>query len=75
MSYKAEIGPDASLGDNLIHIGLDFDELSSVVQTADIKTVNPELLAPQKFPEEFRQAFLYGSLYERISIRTSDDPI
>lgn len=26
-------------------------------------------------PEEFRQVFLNGSLYERISIRTSDDPI
>ena len=54
---------------------LDFDELSSVVQTADVKTVSPELLAPQKLPAEFRQAFLNGSLYESISIRTSDDPI
>lgn len=41
----------------------------------DVKTVSPELLAAQKLPEEFRQAFLNGSLYERISIRTSDDPI
>ena len=37
--------------------------------------MRPELLAPQKLPEEFRQAFLNGSLYERISIRTSDNPI
>lgn len=75
VSYIAEIDPDASLEDNLARIELDFDELSSVVQTADVKTVSPELLAPQKLPEEFRQAFLNGSLYERISIRTSDDPI
>lgn len=75
VSYVAEIDPDASLEDNLARIELDFDKLSSVVQTADVKTVSPELLAPQKLPEEFRQAFLNGSLYERISIRTSDDPI
>lgn len=75
VSYIAEIDPDASLENNLARIELDFDELSSVVQTADVKTVSPELLAPQKLPEEFRQAFLNGSLYESISIRTSDDPI
>ena len=75
VNYIAEIDPDASLEDNLARIELDFDELSSVVQTADVKTVSPELLAPQNLPEEFRQAFLNGSLYERISIRTSDDPI
>lgn len=75
VSYIAEIDPDASLEDNLTRIELDFDELSSVVQTTDVKTVSPELLAPQKLPEEFRQAFLNGSLYERISIKTSDDPI
>lgn len=75
VSYIAEIDPDASLENNLARIELDFDELSSVVQTADVKTVSPELLAPQKLPEEFRQAFLNGSLYESIAIRTSDDPI
>lgn len=75
VSYAAEIDPDASLEDNLARIELDLDELSSVVQTVDVKTVSPELLAPQKLPEEFRQAFLNGSLYERISIRTSDNPI
>ena len=75
VSYVAEIGPDASLEDNLARIELDFDELSSVVQTADVKTVSPELLAPQKLPEEFRRAFLNGSLYQSISIRTSDGPI
>ena len=64
VSYAAEVDPSASL-----------DELFSAVQTVDVKTVSPELLAPQKLPEEFRQAFLNGSLYERISIRTSDDPI
>lgn len=75
VSYIAEIDPDASLEDNLARIELDLDELSSVVQTVDVKTMSPELLAPQKLPEEFRQAFLNGSLYERISIRTSDNPI
>ena len=75
MSYIAEIDPDASLEDNLARVELDLDELSSVVLTVDVKTMSPELLAPQKLPEEFRQAFLNGSLYERISIRTSDDPI
>lgn len=75
VSYIAEIGPDACLEDNLARVELDFDELSSVVQTVDVKTVSPELLAAQKLPEEFRQAFLNGSLYERISIRTSDDLI
>lgn len=75
VSYIAEIDPDASLEDNLARIELDFDELSSAVQTAGVKTVSPGLLAPQKLPEEFRQAFLNGSLYERISIKTSDDPI
>ena len=75
VSYAAEVNPDASLEDNLARIELDLGELSSVVQTIDVKTASPELLAPQKLPEEFRQAFLNGSLYERISIRTSDDPI
>ena len=75
VSYIAEIDPDASLEDNLARVELDLDELSSAVQTVDVKTISPELLAAQKLPEEFRQAFLNGSLYERISIRTSDDPI
>ena len=75
VSYIAEIDPDASLEDNLARVEFDLDELSSAVQTIDVKTVSPELLAAQKLPEEFRQAFLNGSLYERISIRTSDDPI
>ena len=75
VSYAAEVDPDANLEDNLARIELDLDELSSVVQTIDVKTASPELLAPQKLPEEFRQAFLNGSLYERISIRTSDGPV
>ena len=75
VSYIAEIDPNASLEDNLARIELDLNELSSAVQTVDVKTVSPELLAPQKLPEEFRQTFLNGSLYERISIRTSDGPI
>lgn len=75
VSYAAEVDPGASLEDNLTRIELDLDELSSAVQTIDVKTTSPELLAAQKLPEEFRQAFLNGSLYERISIRTSDDPI
>ena len=75
VSYAAEIDPDASLEDNLARIELDLDALSSVVQTIGVKTASPELLAPQELPEEFRQAFLNGSLYERVSIRTSDDPI
>lgn len=64
VSYIAEIDPDASLEDNLARIELDLDELSSVVQTVDVKTVSPELLAPQKLPEEFRQAF-----FERFALR------
>ena len=75
VSYAAEVDPSASLEDNLARIERELDELSSAVHTIDVKTVSPELLAPQKLPEEFRQAFLNGSLYERISIRTSDDPI
>lgn len=75
MSYAAEVDPSASLEDNLARIERDLDELFSAVQTVDVKTASHELLAPQKLPEEFRQAFLNGSLYERISIRTSDDPI
>ncbi len=73
--YLHEVDPDASLEDNLARIELDLGELSSVVQPIDVKTASPKLLAAQKLPEEFRQAFLNGSLYERISIRTSDDPI
>ena len=75
MSYAAEVDPGASLEDNLTRIELDLDELSSAVQTIDVKTTSPELLAAQKLPEEFRQAFLNGSLYERISIRTNDGPV
>lgn len=75
VSYVAEVDPDASPEDSLARIELDFDELSSAVRTAGVKTVSPGLLAPQELPEEFRRAFLNGSLYERISIRTSDGPI
>lgn len=75
VSYAAEVDPDASLVDNLARIELDLAELSSAVQAIDVKTASPVLLAPQKLPEEFRQAFLNGSLYERISIRTSDGPV
>lgn len=75
VSYAAEVDPSASLEDNLARIERDLDDLFSAVQTVDVKTVSPELLAPHKLPEEFRQTFLNGSLYERISIRTSDNPI
>ena len=57
VSYAAEVDPDASLEDNLARIELDLDELSSAVQTIDVKTASPELLAAQKLPKSLGRFF------------------
>lgn len=40
-----------------------------------ISVATPGLLTPCSLSDEFKQAFLAGSLYEEISIKTEDESI
>lgn len=41
----------------------------------NVKTLNPELMAPHGIPNAFKEAFLNGSIYDTVSIKMSDSPI
>lgn len=75
VDYTSQIDPTASLEDNLARVEQDIATLCAPLNGLDISVAAPGLLAPCSLPDEFKQAFLAGSLYEEISTRTEDDSI
>lgn len=75
VSYTAEIDPGLSLEDNLARAEQDFETLCAPIQNMNVKTLNPELMAPHGIPNVFKEAFLNGSIYDTVSIKMSDSPI
>lgn len=75
VEYTSQIDPEASFEDNLARAELDIATLGAPLNGLDISAAAPGLLAPCSLSDEFKQAFLTGSLYEEISIETEDDSI
>lgn len=75
VDYTSQIDPKASLADNLARVEQDIATLCEPLNGLDISVATPSLLTPCSLPDEFKQAFLAGSLYEEISIKTEDEPI
>lgn len=75
VDYTSQIDPEASLEDNLARAEQDIATLYAPLNGLDISVATPSLLAPYNLSDEFKQAFLAGSLYEEISIRKEDESI
>lgn len=75
VDYTSQIDPEASFEDNLARAEQDIATLCTPLNGLDISVATPGLLAPCSLSDEFKQAFLAGSLYEEISIKTEEDPI
>ena len=75
VDYTSQIDPEASFEDNLARAEQDIATLCAPLNGLDISVAAPGLLTPCSLSDEFKQAFLAGSLYEEISIKTEDDSI
>ena len=75
VDYTSQIDPDASFEDNLARVEQGIATLCAPLNGLDISVATPDLLAPCSLSDEFKQAFLAGSLYEEISIKTEDESI
>lgn len=75
VDYTSQIDPEASLTDNLACTEQDIATLFAPLNGLDISVATPGLLTPCSLSDEFKQAFLAGSLYEEISIKTEDESI
>lgn len=75
VDYTSQIDPEASFEDNLARAEQDIATLCAPLNGLDISAAAPGLLTPCSLSNEFKQAFLAGSLYEEISIKTEDDSI
>lgn len=75
VDYTSQIDPEASLTDNLACTEQDIATLCAPLNGLGISVATPGLLTPCSLSDEFKQAFLAGSLYEEISIKTEDESI
>ena len=75
VDYTSQINPVASLEDNLARVEQDIATICAPLNGLDISVATPDLLTPCSLSDEFKQAFLAGSLYEEISIKTEDESI
>lgn len=76
VDYTSQIDPEASLADNLACTEQDIATLCAPpLNGLGISVATPGLLTPCSLSDEFKQAFLAGSLYEEISIKTEDESI
>lgn len=75
VDYTSQIDPEASFEDNLARVEQDIATLCAPLNGLDIPVAAPGLLMPCSLSDEFKQAFLTGSLYEEISIKTEDSSI
>ena len=75
VDYTSQIDPEASFEDNLTRVEQDIATLCAPLNGLDISVAAPGLLMPCSLSDDFKQAFLAGSLYEGISIKTEDKSI
>ena len=75
VDYTSQIDPEASLEDNLARTEQDIATLCAPLNGLEISVAAPSLLTSCGLSDEFKQAFLAGSLYEGIGIKAEDDSI
>ena len=75
VDYTSQIDPAASLEDNLARVEQDIATLCAPLNGLDISVAAPGLLRSCSLPDEFKQAFLAGSLYEEISTKAENGSI
>lgn len=75
VSYCEEIDPDASLEENLARAEKDFAELCAPLSGSGIRAENQTLYTSCAMPDDFKEAFLAGSIYEEVRVSSSDGPV
>lgn len=75
ISYSANIDVHASFGENLHQIEQDFKILQAPLENLNVSVENPELLASYKLPDEFKEAFLTGTLHDSFDIHTNHSSV
>lgn len=75
ISYCEELDVDASLEENLSNIESDFEKLQAPLENLEVSVANAELLALHRLPDQFKEDFLKGNLYESIRVNEDDDSI
>ena len=75
VDYTSQIDPEAGLADNLVRVEQDIATLCAPLNGLEISVAAPSLLTSCGLSDEFKQAFLAGSLYEGIGIKAEDDSI
>lgn len=75
VDYTSRIDPEASPADNLARAEQDIATLCAPLNGLDISVTTPDFLTPCSLSDEFKQAFLSGSLYEEIRIKAEDKSI
>ena len=75
VDYTSQIDPAASFEDNLARAEQDFATLCAPLNELDISVAAPGLLTSCNMSDEFKQAFLAGSLYDEINIKAEDESI
>ena len=75
VDYTSQIDPEANFEDNIARVEQDIATLCAPLNGLDISVAAPGLLMPCSLSDDFKQAFLAGSLYDGISIKTEDKSI
>lgn len=75
VDYCEEIDPGESLEESLARAEKDFAELCAPLSGSGIRVENPALLTSCAVPDDFREAFLAGSVYEEVRASSSDGPV
>lgn len=73
VDYCEEIDPGESLEESLARAEKDFAELCAPLSGSGIRTGNPALLTSCAVPDDFKEAFLAGSVYEEVRVSSTDE--
>jgi len=71
ISYCEEIDVNASFEENLNRIEKDFEQLQAPLGDMKVSVLNADLLKLHRLPDQFKEDFMKGNLYE--SIRVNED--
>lgn len=75
VDYCEGIDPDESLEESLARAEKDFAELCAPLSGSGIRVENPALLTSCAVPDDFKEAFLAGSVYEEVRLSSTDGDV
>lgn len=75
ISYCEELDVNASLEENLSNIERDFEKLQAPLENLNVSVKDADLLALHRLPDQFREEFLAGSIYQKIHVYDGDSPV